>query len=110
MSEEVGQASRPSRYFEALQGVLTFGEALEFYSLPDTESSFVVYHELVERVDVHGRWCGEWSEDFMVMETSSISKLVGIWGYGKRVHIFWEHVGLGMLDIEEYGMEEQEDL
>jgi hypothetical protein len=30
MSEEVGQASRSSRYIEAQEGRLTFGEALDF--------------------------------------------------------------------------------
>jgi hypothetical protein len=110
ISEEVGLASRSSRYFEAQKEGLIFGEALAFYTLPDKESSLVVYHELVEMVDVHGRWCGEWSEDFMVMETSSLSKLVGIWEYGQRVHILRKHVGLDLLDLEEYGMEEQEEL
>jgi hypothetical protein len=110
ISEEVGLASRSSRYLEAQKEGLIFGEALAFYTLPDKESSLVVYHELVEMVDVHGRWCGEWSEDFMVMETSSLSKLVGIWEYGQRVHILRKHVGLDLLDLEEYGMEEQEEL
>jgi hypothetical protein len=106
MSEEAGQASRSSRYFESQEAELTFGEALAFYSLPDREKGFVVYHKLVETFDVHGRWCGKWSEDIMVMETSSLSKLVGIWKYGPRVHILRKHVGLDLLDLEEYEMEE----
>jgi hypothetical protein len=112
MSEEVGQTSRSSRYFEA-QGAdseeLIFGEALAFYSLEmaEKEYNFVVYHELLKTHDVHGRWCGKWSEDPVAMETSSISKLVGIWKYRERVHILRRHVGLDLLDLEEYGMEEE---
>jgi hypothetical protein len=109
MSEEAGQASRSSRYFEAQEVGLTFGEALAFYTLPDRGKSLVVYHKLVNTVDVHGRWCGEWSEDLMVMETSRLSKLVGIWEYRQRVHILRKHVGLDLLDLED-GMEEQEEL
>ena len=46
----------------------------------------------------------------MAMETSSISKLVGIWKYEERVHILRKYVGLDLLDLEEYGIEEQEEL
>ena len=89
MSEELGQASRSSRYFEAQEAdseELTFGEALAFFSLQlaDREYNFVVYHKLLKTHDVHGRWCGKWSKDIMAMKTSSISKLVGIWKYGPK--------------------------
>jgi hypothetical protein len=79
ISELGGQASRSCRYFEAQEGMLIFGEALAFYFLPENGHSLVVYHKLVEIIDVYGRWCGEWSKDHMVMKTNSVSKLVGIW-------------------------------
>jgi hypothetical protein len=107
ISEEAGLASRSSRYFEA-QGSI-FGEALAFYSLPDDNCSLVVYHQLVETVDVLGRWCGEWSKDYMVLETSSLTALVGVWEWELRVHILRKHTGLEMLDAEEYGVEEEEE-
>ena len=115
VSEKLGQASRSSRYFEAWEKDAeqpTFGEALAFYSLERANRmySFVVYHKLLRTHDVYGRWCGKWSEDIMAMETSSISKLVGIWKYEERVHILRKHVGLDLLDLEEYGIEEQEEL
>jgi hypothetical protein len=112
MSEELGLASRSSRYFEAQEDEqLTFGEALAFYSLQlaDREYSFVVYHKLLRTHNVYGRWCGKWSEDIMAMETSGLRKLVGIWKYESRVHILRRHVGLDLLDLEEYDMEEQDE-
>lgn len=109
ISEEAGLASRSSRYFESQGGGLVFGEALAFYHLPQNDCSVVVYHELVNMVDVMGRSCGEWSEEFMVMETFRITKLVGIWEYGPRVHILRKHVGLDLLDVEEDEIEEQEE-
>ena len=72
--------------------------------------SFVVYHKLLRTHDIYGRWCGKWSENIMAMETSSISKLVGIWKYEERVHILRKYVGLDLLDLEEHGIEEQEEL
>ena len=63
----------------------------------------------METVDVLGRWCGVWSEDCMVLNISSITKLVGIWKYGLKVHILRKHAGLEMLDAEEYGTEEQQE-
>jgi hypothetical protein len=113
MSKEVGQASRSSRYFKAQEGdEPIFGEALAFYSLQqaDTEYSLVVYHKLLKTHDVYGRWCGKWSKDPIVMETYRLSKLVGIWKHKERVHVLRRHVGLDLLDLEAYGMEEQEEL
>ena len=82
ISERGGQASRSSRYFEAQEeDVPIFGEALAFYFLPDHGRSLVVYHKLVKKFDVLGRWCGEWSKDYMVLKTSSLTKLVGIWAW-----------------------------
>ena len=110
LSELRGQASRSCRYFEAQkEDVPVFGEALAFYFLPNHDCSLVVYHELVDKDKVLGRWFGEWSKDHMVMETSSVSKLVGIWRWKQRVHILRQHAGLEMLDVEEYGTEEQEE-
>jgi hypothetical protein len=109
ISELGGQASRSCRYFEAQEGMLIFREALAFYFLPENGHSLVVYHKLVEKIDVYGRWCGEWSKDHMVMKTNSVSKLVGIWRQEERVHILRQHAGLELLNVEEYGTEEQEE-
>ena len=112
ISEEAGLASRSSRYFEAVPIVgdrPIFGEALAFYSLPDYASNLVVYHQLVKIFDVLGRWCGEWSTDHRVLKTSSLTKLVGVWECGPRVHILRKHAGLEMLDVEEEGDEEEEE-
>jgi hypothetical protein len=54
ISELRGQASRSCRYFEAQEGMIIFGEALEFYFLPEHGHSLVVYHKLVEIIDVYG--------------------------------------------------------
>ena len=79
MSEKEGQASRSSRYFEAkLEKQLIFGEAIALYFIPDNDWNLVVYYELVNTLDLYGRWYGEWSEECMVLKTSSITKLVGI--------------------------------
>ena len=94
ISEEGGQASRSSRYFEATEQGPIFGEALAFYSLPNESVSLVVYHQLIRTEKVLGRWCGEWSDDYMVLKISSITSLVGIWEHGSRVHILRRHVGL----------------
>jgi hypothetical protein len=102
ISEEAGRASRSSRYFESQKEGLIFGEALAFYSLPDPECSVVVYNSLVKRVKVFERWCGEWSEDCAVLNTSSLTKLVG-------VHMLRKHAGVDMLDGEEYYIEEEEE-
>jgi hypothetical protein len=45
----------------------------------------------------------------MVMKTNSVSKLVGIWRQEERVHILRQHAGLELLNVEEYGTEEQEE-
>jgi hypothetical protein len=101
ISEELGQASRSSRYFEAQGEGPIFGEALAFYFLPDNGWSLVVYHQLVKTIDVLGRWCGEWSKDCMVLKISSLTKLVGIWkweqGLEPRVHILRKHAGLDIV-------------
>jgi hypothetical protein len=70
----------------------------------------VVYHKLLKTHDVYGRWCGKWSKDHVVMETYRLSKLVGIWKHKERDHVLRRHVGLDLLDLEAYGMEEQEEL
>src|ERR1700677_4746856 len=106
ISEDAGQASRSSRYFEAKGELLIFGEAMAFYFVPDYDCSLVVYCPLVNTMEVLRRWCGEWSEDFGVLEISSLSKLVGVWVLGSRVHILRRHAGLDMLNVEEYGIEE----
>jgi hypothetical protein len=46
----------------------------------------------------------------MVLETNKNSKLVGIWKKGQCVYILRKHVGLSLLNTEEYGIEEEEDL
>jgi hypothetical protein len=113
ISEEGGQASRSSRYFEATGGVSgkteeSFGEAVAFYSVYST-AHLVVYHKLIGAKKVLGRWCGKWSDECMVMETSRITNLVGIWEYGSTVHILRRHVGLDILDTEEGEIEEEEE-
>ena len=67
----------------------------------------MVYDELVNTFDVHGRWCVEWSTECMVLKTASITKLVEIWEHNSQVHILRRHAGLDMLDGEEYGVEEE---
>jgi hypothetical protein len=108
ISEEAGRASRSSRYFEAQEERPIFGEALAFYSLPDHNCSVVVYHELVKRVNVLGRSCGEWSKDCMVLNTSSLTKLVGVWPWKSRVHILRKHAGIDMLNADEDDIEEEQ--
>jgi hypothetical protein len=108
LSEEAGAASRSSRYFEAQEGGFIIGEALAFYSVPEHDCNLVVYNQLEETVDVLNRWCGKWSEDCEVLETSSITQLVGVWEWKSKVHILRKHAGLEMLDAEE-GVEEQEE-
>ena len=106
ISEDAGQASRSSRYFEVKEDRLIFGEAMAFYFMPDHDCSLVVYSPLVNTVEVLRRWHGEWSEDFAVLKTSSLSKLVGVWVRESRVHILRKHAGMDMLNAEEYGVEE----
>ena len=43
----------------------------------------------------------------MMLETFHVTKLVGIWVREFRVHILRQHAGLDMLDIEEFGIEEE---
>jgi hypothetical protein len=108
MSEEAGQASRSSRYFEAEEEEeLIFGEAIAFYFLPGYKCNLMIYNELVNTCNVLGRWSGEWSGECMVLKTSSLTKLVGIWGYKSRVHVLRRHGGLDMLNAEEHGIEEE---
>jgi hypothetical protein len=111
MSELKGQASWSSRYFEANIGTKrsTFEEALAFCSAPEYELFLVVYHAVVDKFGVVGRWCGKWSEEIRVTETSRIINLIGIWKYDSRVHILRRHSGLDMLSTEECGYEEIED-
>jgi hypothetical protein len=60
-------------------------------------------------MNVLGRWCGEWSKNHMVLKTSSLTKLVGIWKWEPRVYILRKHAGLDMLYDEGYEIEEQEE-
>jgi len=112
ISELKGKASRSSRHFEAhkrLARMPTFGEALAFYSVPQYNLFLMIYYPLVDRFGVLGRWGGKWSRDMMVMETSKLINLVGIWEYQGRVHILRRHPGLDMMNPEECGLEELED-
>jgi hypothetical protein len=111
-SEDTGVAARSSRYFEAQGQVPIFGEALVFYvvSLPDNKCNLVIYTPLVRTGQILRRWYGEWSKDYLVMETSNITRLIGIWEWKSKVHILRKHVGLSMLNVEEYGVEEEDDL
>jgi hypothetical protein len=91
ISEQEGQASRSSRYFEAsnLPGKKKpiIGEALAFYFVPEHNCSLVVYHQLGNMKEVLGRWYGKWLTDLNVLETPDLRKLVGIWKFKSRVHI-----------------------
>jgi len=108
ISEKAGQVSRSSKYFEAIkQGELLFGEALAFYSLPGYNYSVVICHPLEQINVIFKRWCGQWSNSIMVLETSNITKLVGIVKGKQYVHMLRKHVGLGLLKAEEYGLEDE---
>ena len=108
ISEKAGQVSRSSKYFEAMkQGELLFGEALAFYSLPDYNHSVVIYHPLEQMSIIFKRWCGQWSNSIVVLETSKITKLVGIVEGKQYVHILRKHVGLSLLKAEDYGLENE---
>ena len=116
--------SRTSRYFEAhpMQGLQPidqpvgvtelevektkpiFGEAIAFYTVDKTDISLVVYHPLIERQKLFGRWYGKWSPALYVLETSAIVSLVGIWTYNDHVHILRKHPGLTLLTSEECGI------
>jgi hypothetical protein len=113
ISELRGQASRSSRYFEANRGMRakrpTFGEALAFYSVPENDMFLVVYHAVVDKFGVVGRWGGKWSKEIRVVETSRLIGLIGIWEYKSRVHILRRHPGLDMLSPDECGFEVMED-
>jgi hypothetical protein len=112
ISEQGGQASRSSRYFEASNlpgGKPIFGEALAFYFVPEHNCSLVVYHQLGNMKEVLGRWYGKWSADLNVLETPDLRKLVGIWKFKSRVHILRQHAGLDMLNAEEEEIEEEEE-
>jgi hypothetical protein len=76
--------------------------------VPEHDCNLVVYNQLEETVDVLNRWCGKWSEDCEVLETSSITQLVWVWEWKSKVHILRKHAGPEMLDAEE-GVEEQEE-
>ena len=117
--------SRTSRYFEAqLRGVTQpkdqsndeteievevtkpiFGEALAFYTIADL--SLVVYHPLIERHKLHGRWYGKWSSSVYVLETSAIVSLIGIWVFNDHVHILRKHPGLNLLTLDECGIDSE---
>src|ERR1700677_697701 len=116
--------SRTSRYFEAQlkQGLQPtdqptdateldvektkpiFGEALAFYTVVGTDLSLVVYHPLIERCKLFGRWYGKWSSLVYVLETSAIVNLIGIWAYNDRVHVLRRHPGLALLTLDECGI------
>ncbi|KAH9017034.1 hypothetical protein EDB85DRAFT_1817566, partial [Lactarius pseudohatsudake] len=109
--------SRSSRYFETqlnmpqsrdqptdetvleVENKPIFGEAVAFYTVAGL--SLVVYHPLVERHQLFGRWYGEWSSKVYVLETSAIVSLVGIWTYSNHVHILRRHPGLTLLTPDE---------
>ena len=115
--------SRTSRYFEAhLEGLQPkdqslgetelevemskpiFGEALAFYTA-GTDLSLVAYHPLIERHKLFGRWYGIWSSQVLVLETSAIVGLIGIWTYNNHVHVLRKHPGLTLLTQEECGID-----
>jgi hypothetical protein len=121
--------SRTSRYFEAQleQGQQQrdqslgeteleverskpiFGEALAFYTA-GTNLSLVVYHPLIARQKLFGRWYGTWSSEVFVLETSAIVGLIGIWTYNNHVHILRKHPGLTLLTQEECGINSEDQL
>ena len=84
-----------------------FGEALAFYTTQT--ASFVVYHPLIERCKLFGRWYGKWSPLLYVLETSDIVSLVGIWTYNDHVHILRKHPGLTLLTQDERGISSSND-
>ena len=63
-----------------------FGEALAFYTA-GTDLSLVAYHPLIEHCKLFGRWYGTWSSQVLVLETSAIVGLIGIWTYNNHVHV-----------------------
>ena len=63
-----------------------FGEALAFYTA-GTNLSLVAYHPLIEHHKLFGRWYGTWSSQVLVLETSAIVGLIGIWTYNNHVHV-----------------------
>jgi hypothetical protein len=81
-----------------------FGEALAFYTA-GTDLSLVVYHPLIGRHKLFGRWYGTWSTEVFVLEKSAIVGLVGIWTYNGHVHILQKHPGLALLTQEECGID-----
>jgi hypothetical protein len=85
-----------------------FGEALAFYTVAETNLSLVVYHPLIERHKLFGRWYGRWSSTVYVLETSAIVGLVGIWTYNDHVHILRRHPGLTLLTPDECGIESED--
>ena len=109
ISEQANQAKWSFRYFEAEWDGPFFGEALAFYHLPDHDINLVVCYLLEETANMLGRWCGVWSQDCMVFETSCLTKLVGIWVWESKVHILRKHAGLEMLNVEEQSIEEEEE-
>jgi hypothetical protein len=117
-------ASRTSRYFEARPKQLPrdqpsmdeteleveknkpiFGEAIAFYTVANL--SLVVYHPLIERCKLFGRWYGKWSTSVYVLETSAIVGLIGIWTYNDHVHILRKHPGLTLLTPDECGIDSE---
>jgi hypothetical protein len=55
------------------------------------------------------RWYGKWAKKYKVLDTSDITKLVGIWIFDSRVHVLRRHAGLDMLAVEEEEIEEEEE-
>jgi hypothetical protein len=82
-----------------------FGEVIAFYSVANL--SLVVYHPLIERCKLFGRWYGQWSTTVYVLETSAMVGLVGIWTYNDHVHILWKHPGLTLLTPDECGIDSE---
>jgi hypothetical protein len=82
-----------------------FGEAIAFYTVANL--SLVVYHPLIERCKLFGRWYGKWSTSVYVLETSAIVGLIGIWTYNDHVHILRKHPGLTLLTPDECGIDSE---
>ncbi len=108
LSESQRPACRSSCYFEATVsnfiGQPTFGEALAFFQILDTQQLVVAYHPLVHMEQVLKRWRGVWSTDVQVLPISAIHSVVGVWSYHSNVYILRKHPGLALLSAEESGL------
>jgi len=90
-----------------------FGKALAFYKVEvkEKELSLVVYHPLIERKKLYGKWYGKWSSVMYVLDISDIVSLVGIWAYlNDHVHILRKHPALSLLTLDECGVNSMGDV